>query len=625
MAHEGPVDLRTRRGALALLGAPRPPRAPPLAAAIAAATGQDEDGDTPLHIAVAQGALGAARRLVLLFLQGQRDLDVYNRLRQTPLHLAVITRQPGPCGSLVAHGASPLAPDRLGRSAAHLAAGAAPAACASSLRARPDLGARDYEGLTPLHVAVSAGARESVLLLLEHGADIDAADIKSGRSPLLHAVEANSLEMAELLIQHGAAVNAQSYAGCTALHAAAGRGPLGALRLLLRSGADCALRNNHNETALALASSRQVIDILRGKAARPPPAPPRRPCREAPSSSRALSSGRDPPAPLLPPPPPPRGDRDPAGEGPMAGAGAEGGGAEAAAGRGGPKGAEPGPKRPEPGRRDPNRARRDPNRTRTHPKRPEPGPNPPEGTRTRPEPTRRDPNPARTHPKGPEPGPNPAERTRTGPEPTRRDPSPARTRPKGPEPDPNPPEETRTRPEPGRKDPNRPGAGLGPPWPSAASRCSSASSWPRGRRGLRGGGLGDGGGAGAPLQAAVHRLQAPQRDPRRGRGRVVLPPRGRPRLHQDPPLHPGGGRVGGAGPVPGGAGVERLAGHAGPAGPLGAPGGRGAAPTPASTSAASAATSPSRATSTAWPATRPCAWPSSTRRGGTWRASCRRC
>ncbi|XP_053908641.1 B-cell lymphoma 3 protein [Cuculus canorus] len=251
-----------------------------LAAEIAAATAQDEDGDTALHIAVAQGSFVATRRLVGLFLQGGRDLDVYNRLRQTPLHLAVITAQPALVRLLVAHGASPMALDRLGRTAPHLACETPSARCLRELlrpgpRLPPDLGARNYEGLTPLHVAVNSGSRESVLVLLEHGADIDAVDIKSGRSPLLHAVESNSLEMAELLIERGASVNAQSYAGCTPLHAAAGRSLLPVLRLLLRAGANGALRNLHNETALAVATDSRAIDILRGKASsRPPPPPP---------------------------------------------------------------------------------------------------------------------------------------------------------------------------------------------------------------------------------------------------------------------------------------------------------------------------------------------------------------
>ncbi|XP_049649172.1 B-cell lymphoma 3 protein [Accipiter gentilis] len=305
------AGLAAPPGVLALPPAPLALLGPPetqLAADIAAATGQDEDGDTALHIAVAQGALGAARRLVGLFLQGGRELDVYNRLRQTPLHLAVITGQPGLVRLLVAHGASPMALDRLGRTAAHLACESRSPRCLRELlrpgpRGGPDLQARNYEGLTPLHVAVSSGARENVLLLLEHGADVDAVDIKSGRSPLLHAVESNSLEMAELLIQRGASVNAQSYAGCTALHAAAGRGLLGVLRLLLRSGADCALKNYHNDTPLAVASSRQVIDILRGKASRPPPAPssPPPPPDGPPQAPNGRASPVSPPASLSPP------------------------------------------------------------------------------------------------------------------------------------------------------------------------------------------------------------------------------------------------------------------------------------------------------------------------------------
>ncbi|XP_071277273.1 B-cell lymphoma 3 protein-like [Agelaius tricolor] len=286
-----------------LLGSPNfgvPPE-PPLAAAIAAATRQDEDGDTPLHIAVAQGAVAVARRLVALFLRGGRDLDVYNHLRQTPLHLAVITGQVSLVRLLVAHGASPMCPDRLGRTCAHLACGSHLPGGGATAGPRPrvlrellrspggaalDLQARDYEGLTPLHVAVASRSRDSVLLLLQHGADVDAGDIKSGRSPLLHAVENDSLEMAELLLQHGACVNAQSYAGCTALHAAAGRGLLRLLRLLLRCGADCGLRNLHNDTAAAVAVSAQVIDILRGKASRPPQDPPKSP-RDPPHGAAA--------------------------------------------------------------------------------------------------------------------------------------------------------------------------------------------------------------------------------------------------------------------------------------------------------------------------------------------------
>ncbi|MXQ97106.1 hypothetical protein E5288_WYG016588 [Bos mutus] len=272
----------------------------PLSADFAMATRADEDGDTPLHIAVVQGNLPAVHRLVNLFQHGGRELDIYNNLRQTPLHLAVITTLPSVVRLLVMAGASPMALDRHGQTAAHLACEhRSPACLRALLDSAPggtmDLEARNYDGLTALHVAVNTECQEAVLLLLEHGADIDAVDIKSGRSPLIHAVENNSLSMVQLLLQHGANVNAQMYSGSSALHSASGRGLLPLVRTLVRSGADSGLKNCHNDTPLMVARSRRVIDILRGKATRPAPASqpepsPDRSTTTSPESSSRLSS-----------------------------------------------------------------------------------------------------------------------------------------------------------------------------------------------------------------------------------------------------------------------------------------------------------------------------------------------
>ncbi|XP_003799543.1 B-cell lymphoma 3 protein [Otolemur garnettii] len=275
----------------------------PLTADIAMATRADEDGDTPLHIAVVQGNLPAVQRLVSLFQHGRRDLDIYNNLRQTPLHLAVITTLPFMVQLLVMAGASPMALDRHGQTAAHLACEHRSPTCLRALldSAAPgtvDLEARNYDGLTALHLAVNTECQETVLLLLERGADIDAVDIKSGRSPLIHAVENNSLSMVQLLLQHGANVNAQMYSGSSALHSASGRGLLPLVRTLVRSGADSGLKNCHNDTPLMVARSRRVIDILRGKATRPAastsqpdPSPDRSGTTSPESSSRLSSNG----------------------------------------------------------------------------------------------------------------------------------------------------------------------------------------------------------------------------------------------------------------------------------------------------------------------------------------------
>ncbi|XP_060549821.1 B-cell lymphoma 3 protein [Pantherophis guttatus] len=272
-----------------------PPAETQLALNIATATQQDEDGDTPLHIAVAQGNLLAAQHLAILFHHGQRDLDIFNNLRQTPLHLAVIVAQPSLVKLLLSHGASPMVLDRHGQTALHLACEHSSLRCLQELLegcpATLDLEARNFEGFTPLHLAVASCSRDIVLALLDHGADVDAVDIKSGRSPLLHAVENNNLDMVELLLQHGANVNAQSYGGNTALHTASGRGLLDMLRLLVRNGADGSLKNYHNDTALMVAKNKKAIDILRGKAVRPIPHPENSHDGSSPTVSAASSPG----------------------------------------------------------------------------------------------------------------------------------------------------------------------------------------------------------------------------------------------------------------------------------------------------------------------------------------------
>uniref|UniRef100_I3M411 BCL3 transcription coactivator n=1 Tax=Ictidomys tridecemlineatus TaxID=43179 RepID=I3M411_ICTTR len=270
----------------------------PLSADIAMATRADEDGDTPLHIAVVQANLPAVHQLVSLFQHGGRELDIYNNLRQTPLHLAVITTLPSVVRLLVTAGASPMALDRHGQTAAHLACEHRSPTCLRALldSAAPgtvDLEARNYDG-----ESLQRG-RVGLCCFKTPGPDLPAPsqDIKSGRSPLIHAVENNSLSMVQLLLQHGANVNAQMYSGSSALHSASGRGLLPLVRTLVRSGADSGLKNCHNDTPLMVARSRRVIDILRGKASRaasasqPEPSPDRSATTSPESGSRLSSNG----------------------------------------------------------------------------------------------------------------------------------------------------------------------------------------------------------------------------------------------------------------------------------------------------------------------------------------------
>ncbi|XP_070823407.1 B-cell lymphoma 3 protein homolog [Chaetodon trifascialis] len=236
---------------------------------IALATRQDEDGDTALHIAVVQGKLTIVYRLIQLLQRARRSLDIYNNLRQTPLHLAVITQQAAMVEALLREGADPAALDRNGQTAIHLCCEYNQRDCLSVVLSLSSsskcLEIRNYEGLSPLHLAVLRGHKDLARMLLDAGADINAMDIKSGQSPLMHAVESNNADMVHFLIESGCDVNIQSYSGNTALHGACGRGQVDTVRLLLKSGADSSLKNYHNDTPVMVAKNKKIADVLRGR------------------------------------------------------------------------------------------------------------------------------------------------------------------------------------------------------------------------------------------------------------------------------------------------------------------------------------------------------------------------
>ncbi len=88
-----------------------------------------------------------------------------------------------------------------------------------------------------LHLAAMAGEWEEVIVLIEHGADLNAVD-SDGMTPLMAAVVAGQVETALELIRQGVDVNVSTDSGWTALHAAARRGDTEVVRALCDAGVD---------------------------------------------------------------------------------------------------------------------------------------------------------------------------------------------------------------------------------------------------------------------------------------------------------------------------------------------------------------------------------------------------
>ncbi len=106
--------------------------------------------------------------------------------------------------------------------------------------------ARNY---TALLMAAYNGHTSIVKLLLKEGAEVDARD-SEGKTPLMHASSGPFAETVAVLIDAGANVNAtETTEGFTALMTAAAVGEVDVVKLLLQRGADPSIVDEDNDTA----------------------------------------------------------------------------------------------------------------------------------------------------------------------------------------------------------------------------------------------------------------------------------------------------------------------------------------------------------------------------------------
>ena len=216
----------------------------------------NELGATPIWLAAVNGSASMIRRL----LDGRANPNAALASGETPLMAAARSGSVEAVRLLLAHGADVNAKERTrGQSALMWAIEQRHAAVAKTLiELGADVHARsgvwhqlentagntnpagDFEmahgGSTPLLFAARQGDVATARVLLDAGADIDAA-AAAGTSPLVVAAHSDHGALATFLLERGADPNA-SGAGYTALHAAVLRGNLDLVKTLLESGAN---------------------------------------------------------------------------------------------------------------------------------------------------------------------------------------------------------------------------------------------------------------------------------------------------------------------------------------------------------------------------------------------------
>jgi len=125
------------------------------------------------------------------------------------------------------------------------------------------------DGYSPLGLAAFFKRRDVVRILLDAGADPRPASRQGGFTPLHSAVATDTgtvdTEIVRLLLAKGADPNARSQSGSTPLHTVGFTGDRASLDLLLKHGADPAIKDNDGKKAGDIARERghqEIADLL---------------------------------------------------------------------------------------------------------------------------------------------------------------------------------------------------------------------------------------------------------------------------------------------------------------------------------------------------------------------------
>eukprot|EP00968_Pinguiococcus_pyrenoidosus_P016956 scaffold1651_cov317-Pinguiococcus_pyrenoidosus.AAC.21 len=189
----------------------------------------DEDGNTPLHLAVT----GRQRAVVKMLLEAEADVNRTDKSGVTPLHHAAGLGSVKMVELLVGNGA--------------------------------DLSLQSGAG-TPLHWAAGNGHFEAVDTLLGLGAAVDSANEQGITPVIMAAAGGGSGDVVELLVKRGADTGFVLNGNLTLLHICADAGSLLAVRAILETETgrkSAAWRNDGGERAIDMAAASGHEEVVK--------------------------------------------------------------------------------------------------------------------------------------------------------------------------------------------------------------------------------------------------------------------------------------------------------------------------------------------------------------------------
>jgi len=173
-----------------------------------------------------------AKRGLLLLEQLAARSNRRSGLGWTPLHIAAIGDHKREAEMLITHGSDVNARDKFGHTPLFFAKSAYITQVLVSGGA--DVNARRDDGATPLYKAARIGSRQVARILIDAGADVNAA--QDGATALHVSARRGHWAVADLLIEHGANANAVDELGRTPLELAEVGGHEEVAKLIRRFG-----------------------------------------------------------------------------------------------------------------------------------------------------------------------------------------------------------------------------------------------------------------------------------------------------------------------------------------------------------------------------------------------------